>query len=196
MSSENDLMQRLMISKKIMDRHSQMDRNGEKPQGNTYNVNTPVLEDYQTVNASYNIPQEFIAESKPVSNPTMPTKDKILTSKLPDEIKKIMIENPIPIPNMGMGNNVTITNELAEKASRLMGVEKKQPIQENSNVKTNYSNSNEIRQIVKEVVTEILMENGLITESTSKSNDNFSFRVGNHVFEGKVTKVKKIKSTR
>ena len=196
MNSENDLMQRLMISKKIMDKHSQMDRNGEKPQGGTYNINTPVVEDYQPINASYNIPQEYIAENKPIPNPSTPTRDKILTSKLPDDIKKIMIENPIPIPNMGLNNNVSISDELAEKASRLMNIDKKQPIQENNTPKNVYNNNNDLRQIVKEVVTEVLRENGMITESTSKSNDNFSFRVGNHIFEGKVSKIKKIKSTR
>jgi hypothetical protein len=31
-----------------------------------------------------------------------------------------------------------------------------------------------------------------LIESTEKTNEQFSFRVGKHVFEGKVTKVKKI----
>ena len=53
--------------------------------------------------------------------------------------------------------------------------------------------SNEsLKDMIREAVRDVLSENGLITESVSKSNDVFSFRVGKHVFEGKVTKVKKV----
>jgi len=47
--------------------------------------------------------------------------------------------------------------------------------------------------MVMEAVREVLSENGLITESVTKTNDVFSFRVGSHIFEGKVTKIKKLK---
>lgn len=198
MNSENDLMQRLMISKKIMDRHNQMDKSGEKPRGNTYDVSAPMVEDYQPVSAQYNIPQEFMTETKQIPNPTTPAKDRILSSKLPDEIKKIMIENPIVVPNMGIGNNVGITNELAEKAARLMNVDaagksiSQQP--QNKSINENISDNGSLRNLLKEVVTEILQENGLLIESQSKSNDTFSFKVGQHIFEGKVTKIKKVKN--
>jgi hypothetical protein len=46
--------------------------------------------------------------------------------------------------------------------------------------------------MLKEVVEEVLLENGVIAESTQKSNELFSFKVGKHVFEGKVTKIKKL----
>jgi len=49
-----------------------------------------------------------------------------------------------------------------------------------------------LKELLKEVVREVLAENGMITESVSKTNDVFSFKVGKHIFEGKVTKVKKI----
>jgi len=190
MSSENDLMQKLMISKKIMDRHNQMDRNGEKPKGDVYNIQKPIVEEFQPVNTSYNIPQEFMVESKPIPNPTTPAKDRILSSKLPDEIKRLMIENPIAVPNTN--TNITITNELVEKASRLMNIEKSQPTQKQSQIIPEQS---DLRSMVKDVLTEILQENGLIIESQNKSNDNFTFRVGQHIFEGKVTKVKKIRKS-
>ena len=38
----------------------------------------------------------------------------------------------------------------------------------------------------------VLKENGLVMESAEKSNEIFSFKVGKHVFEGKVTKIKKL----
>ena len=46
--------------------------------------------------------------------------------------------------------------------------------------------------MLKEVVTEVLSENGLLTESEKNSNEVFKFRVGQHIFEGKLTKIKKI----
>jgi hypothetical protein len=51
----------------------------------------------------------------------------------------------------------------------------------------------QLSKLVKEAVNSALEENGLLVESTEKSNDTFSFRVGSHIFEGKITKVKKIK---
>jgi hypothetical protein len=52
---------------------------------------------------------------------------------------------------------------------------------------------NHISMLVKQAVNEALEQNGLLVESVEKSNDTFSFRVGQHVFEGKITKVKKVK---
>jgi len=51
----------------------------------------------------------------------------------------------------------------------------------------------QIKKMIKTAVNEALMENGLIAESTEKSNETFQFRVGSHIFEGKVTKIKKLK---
>ena len=49
-----------------------------------------------------------------------------------------------------------------------------------------------LKKIVKEVVDEALSENGLMMESSEKTNELFSFKVGKHIFEGKVTKIKKL----
>jgi hypothetical protein len=45
---------------------------------------------------------------------------------------------------------------------------------------------------VKETVEEVLRENGLLLESTTKSNEQITFKVGKHIFEGRVTKIKKV----
>jgi hypothetical protein len=45
--------------------------------------------------------------------------------------------------------------------------------------------------MVSQAVNEALEENGLLIESTEKSNEMFSFKVGKHIFEGRVTKIKK-----
>jgi len=52
---------------------------------------------------------------------------------------------------------------------------------------------NVLKNIIRETIEEVLSENGLLVESTTKTNDVFQFRVGSHIFEGKVTKIKKVK---
>jgi hypothetical protein len=198
MNSEQDLIQKLMISKKIMEKHNDMGRNGIQSTGG---MSSPMVEDYQPVQANYNLPQEFLSEqevTKPVNNGPM-TSDRILGSKLPDEIKKLMMEHPIQQPTMGAGTG-TLSNELVEKASRLMNtnakgdlIESKQPQRKQQPQQSNVGvDANVIRDIVRETVQDVLRENGLLTESETKSNEVFKFRVGQHIFEGKLVKVKKI----
>jgi hypothetical protein len=197
MNSEQDLMQKLMISKKIMEKHNDMGRNGIQSTGG---MSSPMVEDYQPIQANYNLPQEFLSEqevAKPINNGPM-TSDRILGSKLPDEIKKLMMEHPIQQPTMGVGSG-TLSNELVEKASRLMRTnakgeltENKQPQRQQQSQTTTGINANEIRDIVRETVQDVLRENGLLTESETKSNEVFKFRVGQHIFEGKLIRVKKI----
>ena len=98
-----------------------------------------------------------------------------------------MIEHPIEQPT-SMGGSVTLSDELVERASRLMGQNKK-PVVEQATVQ--YDSDN-LKNVLKEVVKEVLSENGLIVENVEKSNDNFRFQVGKHIFEGKLTKVKKL----
>ena len=114
-----------------------------------------------------------------------------MSSKLPEEIKKLMIEHPIEQPTMGVNTNVGITDDLVERASRLMDTNPKQSINENKPTQQT-STSLDIKSVIKETVKEVLKENGLLTESESKSNEQFKFRVGQHLFEGKITKIKKI----
>jgi len=196
MSVENDLMQKLMISKKIMDKHNGMSRNTNQMTG------APLVEDFQPVNAKYNLPDDFMSES-PVQRTIVseaPTEDRIINSKLPEEIKRLMLEYPIQQPNSMNGSSV-LSEDLIEKASRLMNVDAsgkstgtdiKKPIVNESTTNVNSTNSTQLRKMLKEVVTEVLSENGLLTESEKKSNEVFKFRVGQHIFEGKLTKIKKI----
>jgi hypothetical protein len=186
-----------MISKKIMEKHNDMGRNGIQSTGG---MSAPMVEDFQPVQANYNLPQEFLSEqqvTKPVNNGPM-TSDRIMDSKLPDEIKKLMMEHPIQQPTMGAGTG-TLSNELVEKASRLMNtnakgdlIESKQPQRKQQPQSNVGVDANVIRDIVRETVEDVLRENGLLTESETKSNEVFKFRVGQHIFEGKLVRVKKI----
>jgi hypothetical protein len=196
MNSEQALLQKLQISKKIMEKHNDMGRRNSVD--NNINVET-----YEPVKGTYNIPQEYLSEEAVKQKQQVQyenSEDKILNSRLPDEIKRLMIEHPIQQPANTLNSSV-LSNDLVEKASRLMNVnangdyvnEPKQQRQINESKPTNVGfNVNEIRNIVKETVEDVLRDNGLLTESESKTNDIFKFRVGQHIFEGRLTKVKKI----
>ncbi len=118
---------------------------------------------------------------------------KIMSSKLPEEIKRLMIEHPINQPN-SMGGP-TLSNDLVEKASRLMGNTQKPQVQESSRQPQQPSSLEMLglKEMIRETIREVLSENGLLVESTSKTDEQFNFKVGKHVFEGKVTKIKKLK---
>jgi hypothetical protein len=201
MTNENSLMEKLMLSKKIMDIHNKVPRG--QTNGNI-SISNPELQEFNAPTANYNIPSEFMESSQPKKIPQYTnTSDKILSSKLPDEIKRLMIEHPISQPN-SMGGGSVLSNELVEKAARLMNNDvannvnpyaPKKTIQETSKSEQINSNFDKgmLKNIIRETIEEVLSENGLLVESTSKTNDIFQFRVGSHIFEGKVTKIKKVK---
>jgi len=200
-------MEKLALSKAIMDK-----ADGIKS-SNSMNGGLPPtsLQQFDVPNAKYNIPSEFLQEgpsqqtqylssvprenTKPVGNPTV---DAIKNSKLPDEIKRLMMEHPIGQPQQ---QPTTISNELIEKASRLMKENSNnyvpdsakpkqvqtQPIPSVGNIDYNV-----IQKMITEAVNNALRENGLLMESSEKSNELFTFKVGKHVFEGKVNKIKKM----
>ena len=191
MNSEQDLINRLMISKKIMEKHNTIGRGQAQD-----TISTPIVEDFKPVNGNYNIPQEFLQESEPQKkyNAEVPTEDRIMKSKLPDEIKQLMIQHPIQQSTMGVNSGVGLSEDLVERASRLMNTNQ-EPKQKNivsENKQTSNINNEDIRGIIRETVEDVLRENGLIAESETKSNEVFKFRVGQHLFEGRVTNIKKI----
>jgi hypothetical protein len=129
--------------------------------------------------------------TKPVGVPSV---DAIKKSKLPDEIKRLMMEHPISQPQQ---QQMTISNDLVEKASRLMKKQENNYIPESAKPKQTTSNVgsidyNLLKQMIDESVESVLRKNGVIVESTEKTNDTFTFRVGKHIFEGKISKVKKL----
>ena len=189
-----DLMQKLAVSKKIMDRHNEMPRSS---QGGV--PNTPQVENFNVPQANYNIPQDVMVESN-MSQPKQlktPNQDQVLNSKLPDEIKKLMIENPIHQPQV-MNSSDFLSDDVIEGATRLMG-KGKEPIQETKSKVQNTPDISSLKQMirdtvrdtVRDVVREELKSAGFISESESKTNEKLQFKVGKHIFEGIVTKIKK-----
>ena len=197
MSAEQDLINKLIISKKIMERHDTMGRNG---MNNPAAFSSPEVEEFQPVKANYNLPQDLLSEESipKTYNTEVPTVDRIANSKLPDEIKRLMMEHPIGQPQQPP---TTMSNDLIERATRLMNVNKEGYVPESAKPKqtsvatpqqSNGIDYKLIKKMINEAVNEALHENGLITESSEKSNEVFSFKVGKHIFEGKVTKIKKL----
>ena len=201
----SDLMQKLAISKKIMDAHNGINRGTNSP-------STPMVENYEVPNASYNIPQEYVGEvtqQKQNFDPSQPLDEsRIKNSKLPDEIKRLMIEQPIVQPSSMNGGSV-ISDDIIEGAQRLMGLNanttpQPSPSSKNSTTKqpstTSDFNLNEmksmirdvVRDTVRDVVREELAESGMLVESDQKTNETIQFKVGNHLFIGKVTRIKKL----
>jgi hypothetical protein len=182
-----------------MEKHNEIGRGQSRNFTSNEGLSSPMVEDYQPIPAKYNLPQEFLEEQRPTQhmNDGASLEDRISKSKLPDEIKKLMMEHPIQQPNMGMSTNSMLSDGLVERASRLMNISPKtEEIKEQTQKKTQQSNiglsKNDIRDIVRETVEDVLKENGLLVESESKSSDLFKFRVGQHLFEGKVLNVKKM----
>ena len=207
------LMEILALSKAIMDKadgiKNSNSMNGGLPPTSLQQMNSP--ESFNIPTAKYNIPAEFLQESEQTQQPYLsniprentkpvgvPTVDAIKNSKLPDEIKRLMMEHPIGQPQQ---QPTTISNDVIEKATRLMNVNKEGYIPESAKPKqssvatpqqSNGIDYKLIKKMINEAVNEALHENGLITESSEKSNEVFSFKVGKHIFEGKVTKIKKL----
>ena len=209
----SNLMEKLALSKAIMDKadgiKNSNSMNGGLPPTSLQQMNSP--ESFNIPTAKYNIPAEFLQESEQTQQPYLsniprentkpagvPTVDAIKNSKLPDEIKRLMMEHPIGQPQQ---QPTTISNDVIERATRLMNVNKEGYIPESAKPKqssvatpqqSNGIDYKLIKKMINEAVNEALHENGLITESSEKSNEVFSFKVGKHIFEGKVTKIKKL----
>jgi hypothetical protein len=195
-----DLMTKLALSKKIMDKHNEIPRNTNSAASSS--ISTPQVQSFDTPQASYNIPQEIMGEgvknTRPISENVTP--DKILSSKLPDEIKKLMIENPIDSPKMIQTSDF-LSNDIIEGATKLMGTQKKkiqepqgqskrQTVLEDTDLKQMIRDV--VRDTVRDVVRQELRSAGFISESESKTNEKLQFKVGKHIFEGVVTKIKKV----
>ena len=193
-------MQKLAMSKKIMDA-------SDKIKPGQAQGSLPMSEN---INASYNIPQDMLqsvpqqptqqmAPAQQMSQPQPMTEDRIQNSKLPDEIKQLMMEHPIQQPNFGGGGPV-LSDDVIEGAQRLMGKTPQQTVSENVSVPSSSNNGDlkqmirdVVRDTVRDVVREELQNAGMLTEGNTKTNESLQLRVGKHVFEGRVTKIKKVK---
>lgn len=189
--SPTDLMKKLVSARKVMDKVE----TGNYERGN---VDENILR---------KAPEEINVESLPTTNMRpvgTADVDRINQSKLPDAIKKAMIESPIPQITL----NDTINMDFVKGAKRLMeqeGIQTKSQ-QPRRNVQQTYtpppSNTstnvdwNSISVLIENTVRKVLDEklNQLLAAQQSTSiNENLVLRVGDSIFKGKITGVNKAK---
>ena len=78
MTNELSLMEKLAVSKKIMDAHNRIPTGGASPSMNSYN--SPSVDNYEPVKGTYNIPQEFLQESQQIDQPYLSSIPKVPTA--------------------------------------------------------------------------------------------------------------------
>jgi len=182
--SSNDLMMKLVQAKKVMN----------KVEGGNFergHVNESMLlsnpEEYM------NVQEPRQSSTKPIGTPNS---DRIQNSKLPDNIKKAMMENPIQQISL----NDTLDMDFIKGAKRLMeqeGVSTKKPTQQPQR-QTSGGNidMNAIAVLIENTVRKVMDEklNQILTASTTSSiNENLVLKVGDSIFKGKITGVNKAK---
>jgi hypothetical protein len=180
--SENDLMYKLVQAKKVMNKVE----TGSFERGN---VNEEILR---------KSPEEIDVnkiKTTPKKN-NIPNLDQINQSKLPDAIKRAMIENPIPQISL----NDTIDMDMFSGAKKLMereGMISKQSKSEKTTQSTNSSDLiSQLTPIIENTIRKVLDEklNQILTaQQTSTINENLVLKVGDSIFKGKITGVNKAK---
>ena len=185
--SQNDLMKKLVNAKKVMN----------KVDGGNYergNIDESIL---------FSSPEELMNEqtkqpTKSTRSVGVPSTDRINNSKLPDAIKRAMIEHPIEqMPSISL--NETLDMDFIKGAKRLMEQEgvspKKSQPQQRQTVSSNIDMNaiavlieNAVRKVMDEKLTQILS-----ASTTASINENLVLKVGDSIFKGKITGVNKAK---
>ena len=186
--SANDLMSKLVQAKKVMN----------KVDGGNYergHVNQDVL---------YSDPAELMEGQGQPQTSMNPVGqglniDKINNSKLPDSIKRAMIERPIEqMPSISL--NETLDMDFIKGAKKLMEQEgiqtKSTPQLRQQNYTSSNVDMNALATLVENTVRKVLDEklNQILTaQQTQSINESLVLKVGDSVFKGKITGVNKAK---
>jgi len=228
--SENDLMMRLVQAKKIMNKVD----NGDYETGNVneqvlrsapeelasigMGMNQPMMPQQRMVPQQRHMPQQMggydmmgmMEESRPA--PTRPVSSNVLdvnriqNTKLPENIKKLMIEHPIQQPQqISLADSLDIN--FVNKARKLMEQEGVGPSKSKTSSRPQQTQVIHSKQDVNEIITALtpIIENTirkimdeklnqlLTAQKTTSINENLVVKVGDSVFSGKITKVNKAK---
>lgn len=183
--SQNDLMSKLVQAKKVMNKVD----GGNFERGH---INESAL---------LSDPEELMRSQEP-SQPRQvlgtPSISKIQNSKLPDAIKRAMIEHPIE-QMQSISLNDTLDMDFIKGAKRLMeqeGVSTRPSAQPKQTVINNNVDMNAIATLIENTVRKVMDEklNQILTASqTSSINENLVLKVGDSIFKGKITGVNKAK---
>lgn len=179
----NDLMMKLVQAKKVMNKVE----TGSFERGN---VNENIIRMDPEEAMKSNVPRQQ-------RQTNVPNVKKIQDSKLPDPIKRAMIENPIPQISL----NDTIDMDMFKGAKKLM--EREGMISTNKSSSKGSSQSvnsadliSAITPIIENVVRKVMDEklNQILSaQQTASINENLVLKVGDSIFKGKITGVNKAK---
>ncbi len=197
--NENDLMQKLVGAKKVMN----------KVDGKSFTTGNIDPSNFLTS------PEELMKKNTPQEQQTSSVKtnstpvnaDKIRNSKLPKAIQEAMINNPIPQAD-SISLDSSLNMSFLDGAKKLMekeGLTKttqvtQQPIVQNQSIPQAVSAPHDISAIIKETIKDTLEEivdrklDLLLNASkTASINENLVLKVGDSIFKGKITGVNKTK---
>lgn len=189
--SSNDLMKRLAQAKKVMNKVD----TGNFERGNIDESRLMGGDDEMMMSEEMMVSQEPRVNTRPVGTPNA---DRIQQSKLPDAIKKAMLENPISQISL----NDTLDMDFVKGAKRLMEQEgtptksTKQPTRTPQPTMGGNIDMNAIAVLIENTVRKVMDEklNQILTaQTTSSINENLVLKVGDSIFKGKITGVNKAK---
>lgn len=202
--SQNDLMTRLAQAKKVMNKVE-----GVKSKSSRIN------EERARYSDDYDESQEFDVNQVQIYDQTQQLPEnmnvsqgydinRINNSKLPDSIKRAMIEHPISQPSISLSDGIDM--KIIQGAKRLMEQDnpspRKKPIQEQSQKSSHQPQvvtgdliktlmpimENMIRKVMDEKLTQLLT-----AQKTQSINENLVLKVGDSIFKGKITGVQSSK---
>lgn len=177
--SQTGLMQKLVQAKKVMN----------KVDGNNFergHVNETILR---------SAPEEIDVNTMPQhSRAQQVNQSKVMESKLPEAIKRAMIENHIPQISL----NDSLDIDFVKNTRKLMEAEGVSSKPKNTtSVKTSSNiDMNEMAVLIENTVRKVMDEklNQLLTaQQTLSINENLVLKVGDSIFKGKITGVNKSK---
>ena len=210
--SQNELMNRLVQAKKVMNKvdsgsFKTGQVNEEILRSNPEDIDMSNLQQY---NQTAHLSEDDINFNEEITNYGDISKfnvnqplniQKVKNSKLPDAIKKAMIEHPIQQPDISLNDGIDL--KIIKGAKRLMEQEygvKKKPIQEQTSKQQTQVMSNDlantlipimenmIRKVMDEKLNQILS-----AQQTQSINENLVLKVEDSIFKGKITGVNKSK---
>jgi hypothetical protein len=195
--NENDLMQKLVSAKKVMN----------KVDGKSFTTGNIDPKNYLSS------PEDLMKDNTPQTNTpqinsTPVNTDKIRNSKLPKAIQEAMINNPIPqADEISLDSTLNMSfldgaKKLMEKEGLTKSTQLTQPQTVQSHNTPQVSNpptyNGDIASIVRETIKDTLEEivdrklDLLLNASkTASINENLVLKVGDSIFKGKITGVKK-----
>ena len=204
MSGFDSLQEKLIQAKAVMNKVDGLPSNNTKGNLNETNFSN-TSSDLPPVSNNFNTSSiNNVVESNASLNKPKITEEAVKNSNLPDAIKQLMIDHPIP--EVSFNNTIpdSLIEGAAEKMKKLSGIKptsqtytsQKQP--NTTKFKTQKLTQSSLKNLVRETIKESLDEliDERISERMVESNglkESIKLVVGNTIFEGKILTTKKIK---